>query len=165
MSSQAWNTASMVMSMLMQQVVPDLDHLQGSRQRPGMAQALVASASMVGVDHVGRRKEDIVAPIHHGQAIVQALEEILIEVGVGVDQAGDHGAAAGVQDTPAGLGLVLANAGDAVALDQDITVPLDAVRGADQIVGSFDQQFWWRMRRHPGSQILAAQAGSLWIVG
>ena len=53
-----------------------------------IAAGLVRLLPMGVVDGVIHREEGRVAPLHQADIVAQALEEALIEVGVGVDQAG-----------------------------------------------------------------------------
>ncbi len=94
------------------------------------------------VDGVGEGIEGGVAPLDQADVVAQALEEILIEMGVGVDQPRNHGAAAPVNSirTAVQLGGEVPYLDDPITLYPNVDVSLNPVRIANNIAGMLDDQ-------------------------
>ena len=80
------------------------------------------------MDYIGHRKEHPVTPLYQGNTIIQPFEKVLIEVGVGIDQAGDHSAVGRVDHVPIGLGHIVARTSDTRPFNEHIAIELDAFR-------------------------------------
>ena len=97
---------------------------------------------------MGQRVERGVAPVDQPQVVGEALKEVLVGVGVGVDEAGDHGPAASV-DYGGGMGRMgteLTDSRHVRAVDEDVAIELDAVGRADDVTRTSNQdrhkQLW-----------------------